>query len=94
MSDFKSIGELFDSEPGLKKTRKLLEEGEVLYYFYIIFPQFINIAEPVKVEKKNLYLRVENAAWRSELKFREDELIKTINDYFSGERIKHLKFII
>lgn len=94
MTGFKSLGELFDSEPGFKKTRKIIEEAEVVYYFYSIFPQFVNIAEAVKVEKKNLYLKIENAAWRNELKFRESEIVRTINEYFGNERVKHIKFII
>ncbi len=93
-SEFKSIGDLLNSEPGFSKTRKLIEESEVVYYFTQIFPQFANIAEAVKVEKKALHLKIENAAWRNELKFREKEIVETVNAYFKDKRIKTIKFII
>jgi len=93
-SEFKSIGDLLNSVPGFDKTRRLIEQSEVVYYFHQIFPHFVNIAEADKVEKKVLFLKIENAAWRNELKFRENEIIDTINAYFNDKRVKAIKFLI
>jgi len=35
-----------------------------------------------------LKIKVENAVWRSELKFKEHEIVKKINGYYNEERIK------
>ncbi len=47
---------------------------------------------PKKVEKKVLYMKVENAAWRNELKFKEELIIRKVNKFFNDERIKWIKF--
>lgn len=87
----KSIGEIIASHSEFKGINLLIKESEVLSKFFDIFPELVKIAEPVKVVKKTLHLKIENAAWRSELKFQETNLIKKINNYFKDNRIKYLK---
>ena len=60
--------------------------------FYKIFPDFEKIALPLKVDKKVLKLRVENQTWRSEMKFRESEIVERINKFYNEERIKQIRF--
>ncbi len=90
-SSIKSLSEIFSAEPELKKINNLIKESEVLSKFFEIFPEFQKIVEPVKVTKKTLHLKIENAAWRSEIKFQEKKLIEKINSFFNETRIKYLK---
>ena len=90
---FHKISEVFDSEPGLANIRKVLKQSDIVNDFEKIFPELVKIAEAVKAEKKCILLRVQNAAWRSELKFREGQLINKINNYYKEERIKYVKFV-
>lgn len=90
---FASIGEIINSEPGFAKLRNVIKQSDVAIDFTTIFPALDKIAEPVKVERKVLYLKVENPAWRSELKFQDSLIIKRINSYYNEERIKWVKFL-
>ena len=90
---FHKIMEIFNSEPGLANIRKILKQSDIVNDFEEIFPDLAKIAEAVKVEKRCIYLRVQNAAWRSELKFREQQIIKKINNFYNEERIKYVRFV-
>jgi len=89
---FKSLNEVFKTDPGLSKVRKLVKSSDVIIEFYKIFPAFKTVATPQKVSNMFLKLKVENPAWRSELKFKEKEIVDKINNYFNEERIKGIKF--
>lgn len=89
---FKSLGEIFRSEPKLNNIRRIVKSSEVILDFYKIFPDLEKIVKPKKVEKMFLKIRVENAVWRSELKFKELEIVEKINNYYNEERIKGIKF--
>jgi len=89
---FKSLDEVFKTEPGLRKLRNIVKSSDVIIDFYKIFPDLKNIAKPQNVRKKFLNIKVENAAWRSELKFREKEIVDKINSYFKEDRVKGIKF--
>jgi hypothetical protein len=90
---FHKISDVFNSEPGLAGIRKVIKQTDIVNGFEDIFPELVKIAEAVKVEKDCIYLRVPNAAWRSELKFREGQIIKKINNYYKEERIKYVRFV-
>ncbi len=89
---FKSLKEVFNTEPGLKKIKSIVDENKVVNDFKIIFPEFNKIAKAVKVQKKVLTLKVENAAWRNELKFKEKLIIEKINNFYKEEKINKIKF--
>lgn len=91
---FKSIGEVFSRNSTFSGLKKLIDDGEVVEKFYDVFPQFTKIAEPIKVDKKTLHLKIENAAWRNELKFQEEKIIEEINNFFGEKRISRLKVTI
>ncbi|MCH7973507.1 MAG: DUF721 domain-containing protein [Bacteroidetes bacterium] len=91
--NFKSLKEVFEKEPRLKTLRNIINAYSVVADFNIIFPEFKKMVIPVKVEKKSLFLSVENSVWRNELKFKEKEIIEKINNHFKTEIIKWLKFI-
>jgi len=89
---FKSIKDIFNSEPGLKNIRSLISENDVVNDFAKIFPDFIKIAEAIKTQNKTLTLKVGNAAWRNELKFKEKEILDKIKLFYGEERVNKIKF--
>ena len=89
----KSLAELLASEPGLRKINAFVKENEVIEKFYEIFPAFEKIAEPQKIERKVLLLKVENPAWRNELFLQKERLVEKINEFFGEKRINYLKLI-
>ena len=89
---FKSLREIYRSEPQLRNVRRIVKASEVVLDFYKIFPDLERIAKPQKVDKMFLKIKVENAVWRSELKFKEQEIVEKINNYYNEERIKGIKF--
>ena len=89
---FKSLGDVFRREPAFKNLREVVKSSDVVNDFYKIFPDFEKIAKAQKVVKRVLKLRVENSTWRSEMKFREKEIIERINKFYSEERINQIRF--
>ncbi len=89
---FLKLSDIIKNEPGLKGFRNTMNDIEVLDSFNELFPDLKKIARVSKVERKTLFLKVENSVWRSELKFRESVIIDKINSFFGEERIKHVKF--
>lgn len=93
LENIKSIGDIINKDPAFSNLRNVIQQSDVVIEFKKIFPDLQKIASAVKVEKKTLFLRVENAAWRSELKFKEKNIIDKVNEYFKDNRIKAVKFI-
>lgn len=91
---FKSIGDVVSRSMEFSRLKKLVDDGEVVEKFYEVFPQFTKIAEPVKVDKGALYLKIENAAWRSELKLQEEKIVEEVNNFFGQKRISKIKVTI
>lgn len=89
---FLSISEIIKREPGFEKLRKLIKQHDIINGFHKIFPDLKKIAVPVKIEKKTLLLKVQNAVWRSELKFNQITLIEKINTFYEEEIIRSIKF--
>lgn len=90
--DFKSIREIFNANPELKKIKEIINQNDVINDFELIFPDFKKIVKPIRVENGTLTLKVENAAWRTELKFKETEIIEKINSFYKEKRISKIKF--
>lgn len=91
-SDFKSIGEIINSSPELKHIKRLVEEKSIEQGFFEIFPELKVLIKSVRFSKSTLKIAVENAALRSELKFREAEIIKKINSYYKNEVVNRIQF--
>ena len=89
---FKSIKDVFNSDPALKKIRAVINENDVVNDFEKIFPEFKKVAKAKKTQNSVITLKVENAAWRNELKFKEKEIIEKINSYYGEERITKIIF--
>ena len=91
--DFVKLSEIINTKPEFEGLRKRLKETEVVDGFLEIFPDLGKVAKALKVDKKTLFLKVENSVWRSELKFSESVIIEKINSFFKEERIRYLKFL-
>ena len=92
-SSFKSLKEVFRKEKSLAVIRELVDSSDVVVKFHEIFPNLEKVAAPVSCKKKVLKLRVENPAWRNELKFMESELVEKTNKFFNEQRIIQIRFI-
>jgi len=92
-SSFKSLKEVFKKERALAGVREMVESSDVIVNFYEMFPNLEKVAIPQSCEKKVLKLKIENPAWRNELKFMESEMIEKINDHFNEKRINQIRFI-
>ncbi|MBU2491044.1 MAG: DUF721 domain-containing protein [Bacteroidetes bacterium] len=91
--DFKSLPEILGKEKAFENVRKAAKEYDILEKFLEIFPELKKVAEAVKIERGVLFLRVKNSVWRSELKFRQENLIEKINKKFNEKIIKSIRFI-
>ena len=92
-SGFRSLKEVYQREKSLAGIRETVESAEVVVKFYEIFPNLEKVAFPEKSERKVLKLKVENPAWRNELKFMEAEMVEKINKFFNEERIIQIRYI-
>lgn len=93
MSDgFKSIKDVFNTDPALRKIKAVISENDVVNDFDKIFPEFKKVVQAKKTQNSAITLKVENAAWRKELKFKEKEIIEKINSYYGEERITKIIF--
>lgn len=89
----KSVFDVISEEKEFEKFRCAAKNFSVVERFGEIFPDIEKIAQPVKVDKKVLYLHVDNSVWRSELNLRQKIMIERVNSFFKEEIIKSVKFI-
>jgi hypothetical protein len=90
---FVKLSDIINTKSEFEGLSKRIKEIEVLDGFIEIFPDLGKVAKVMKVDKKTLFLKVENSVWRSELKFSESVIIEKINKFFKEERIKFIKFL-
>ena len=88
----KSLGDIISGSDELNKIKEVAKVYEVVDRFYEVFPDLKEVVVPVKIEKNVLYLRAENAVWRSELNIRQKLLVDKINKYFKNNVVKAIKF--
>ena len=93
LDDFRSVSEILNSEEAFKKVIGFVKDYELIENFGSIFPELKSIVIPVKIEKKKLFLRVENSVWRNELKIREEILVNKINNMLHREAVNKIKFL-
>ena len=92
-SSFKSISEVIEKEKDFTSLRESMKNYDVASEFEKIFPELTLIAEAIKVEKKTLFLKVENSVWKNELNFQKNLIAEKINKHFRTEVIKSIKFL-
>ena len=91
-NSFASIDEILKQKE-FEKINAVIEENEAVEKFAEIFPDLKKIAKAKKINNKTLFLRVENAVWRSELNLNKNAIIKKINERFGKEIVKTIRFI-
>ena len=92
-SSFRTIEDVLSKEKEFLKFRESIKNYNIVDEFPKIFPELSEIAKAVKVDKKVLFLSVENSVWKSELNFRKNLVAEKINIYFGEEIIKSVKFL-
>jgi hypothetical protein len=92
-SSFRSLKDIFLKEKSLAAVREVVESSDVIVHFFEIFQNLEKVVVPLSCEKKILKVKVENPAWRNELKFMEAEMIEKVNTFFKEQRINQIRFI-
>lgn len=92
-SEFKSISEIIKKEKAFDALRETAKEADVVERFNELFPDLSKVAKAVKVKQKTLFLRVENSVWRSELNYKQQLMIKKINDLIGENVVTSIRFI-
>lgn len=91
--EFKSLNDILAKSPAFKGVRDIVDENRVIDDFFEIFPDLKKVAAPVKIDKKGLFIKVDNSVWRNELNLRQRLIVEKINKYFDKEVVKTIKFI-
>jgi hypothetical protein len=89
----KSVYDVISEDKEFKNFRNAARNFDVVEKFTEIFPDLAKVTKAVKVEKKVLYLHVENSVWRSELNLRQKLMIERVNAFYKEDIIKSVKFI-
>lgn len=89
----KSIDEIFESDNELSRFKEAIKNYEVLEEFENIFPDLAKVAKAKKIEKKVLFIKVEDSTWRNELRLNQSIIIEKINKHYKKEIVKYLKFL-
>lgn len=92
-NNFRSLSDVIYKEKVFNKLVSKIKEYEVVDKFSEIFPELDTVAKAIKVNKKTLYLRVENSVWRSELNLRQEAIIKKIKKNLKQADLEKIKFI-
>ncbi len=92
-SGFKSLSEIIYKEKAFSKIVKKANEQKIIEEFGEIFPELKQVAKAVKIEKKTLFLKVENSVWRSELNLKQEAIIKKIKTKIEKTELERIKFI-
>ncbi len=91
-SEFRSVSEIISKEKDFKVFRKTAKEYEVMNIFYEIFPELKNVVKVKSIKDGILTLIVENSVWRSELKFKQNNILEKINCYIKSELVNKIRF--
>lgn len=92
-NNFRSISDVIYNEKVFNKIVNKAREQDIVRMFSKIFPELENVAKAIKVDRKTLFLKVENSVWRSELYLRQDAIIKKIKSKLKKIDLEKIKFI-
>ncbi len=91
-NSFRKIGDVLTNDEAFSNFRASVKESEVVLEFGNIFPDLSKTVKPNNVNKKILYLIVENSVLRSELYLQKSLMIEKINNHFDQKIIVDVKF--
>ncbi|RMD50685.1 MAG: DUF721 domain-containing protein [Ignavibacteria bacterium] len=92
-NEIKSVKDVLSNSDEFSKFRTAVEGFDVLENIYKIFPELKSFIVPKKIEKKTLFIRVNNSVMRSELTINRDKMKNKINKFFNKEIVKEIRFI-
>lgn len=92
-NSIKSVEEVISGDEALKNFRESVKEFDLIDNFYEIFPNLKSIVVPVKIEKKIIFIKVENSTWRNELRLKQHLLVNKVNSYYQKEILKGIRFL-
>ncbi len=90
--EFKKVSDIISKDGEFKTFRKVAKEYEVMNIFYEIFPELKNVVKVKSIKDGLLTLIVENSVWRSELKFKQNNILEKINCYIKTDLVNKIRF--
>ena len=91
MQELKSAINAFLKKAGLEKG--VSQNKALLVWKEVVGDKVSQNTEPEKVESGTLYIKTTNPAWRQELVFKKNDIIKKLNNKLGKNTIKEIKFI-
>ncbi len=87
------IGQILNrSLKSLRIDRRLKEESIFLNWNRLVGERIASRSSPVKIRDSILFVRVENASWRSQLFFMKRKIIEELNQSMKANVIKDIVF--
>jgi predicted nucleic acid-binding Zn ribbon protein len=83
---------LAKSLKSLRIDRRIKEESIVLNWNRLVGERIASKASPVKIRDSILFVRVENASWRTELFFMKRKIIEQLNQSVKDNVIRDVVF--
>jgi hypothetical protein len=84
--------------PGVLKERGWQTQIELhsifLNWSKVVDDETAAHGQPLKIVKGTLWVEVENSAWLQQLQYRKVALLRSINSFLPGEKIKGLRFVL
>jgi len=65
-----------------------------LHWGKVVDPEVSAHADPLKIVKGTLWLEVENSAWLQQLQFRKVEVLRSINAFLQGPKIRGIRLVL
>jgi predicted nucleic acid-binding Zn ribbon protein len=94
MSQAKQLNQLIDqflSSIGIKN--KIDQYSSFTYWDSVVGKDIAERTEPFNISKGILLVRVKDTAWRNELQYFKNEIIKKLNDRIGKKIVTDIKFL-
>jgi len=78
MQDFRSLGEIINSDKEFKALRDYVNRCNVIENFFVLFPKLKEYVTDIKIENDTLLLSVSNSVTRSDIKIHQIKLMEKI----------------
>ena len=89
----KTLGDALDDLVETLGIRKKLREQNVFsLWTQAVGERIAQVAEPTRMLRGTLFVRVQSAAWRNELSMRKHEIMSRLNEILTEEIVRDIKF--